>query len=502
MSTPSFKNLTQDDFTATTTMLNERIPLTGTLISGSARYGTSSADGRALNIKSFAHNMFQSVYDYPHLSSSANHIFDITAGFSANTGQSVSASATTDVAKKVNIYNQMAQVLVGYDVSGNVRRFDPDGNFSNNSVKLENAVFLNFSRLLVKDEIKKGSFNLSIGIGEQYATPFSSKVTVSDVGSAVNYRNNSPAGEYGFLKYVAQGASATLTINTNKASMSSDSRFDITDAAGVTKSFIFKTAENTVDGTTNASGRFKIGVAAEQAGLNDAAANTRQTAANAVAAKIVTVISTAAVQGVIGITATATNNVVTITQKTTGPTGNNAGGNGNFTETADANGKLAIVNFAGGMSGDTVGLIYYQAGIAALTSSFFGKDAQVLNGAGKKHDNVLKTSNISSLADGVRHRINNITFDNVTELNSSIYFCRINHNDFNYSSNPTYLSESKIVVKTNPSVANEAGLSPITYITTVGLYSTNNELMAVAKLSEPLKKTPDNEFTLRVRLDY
>ena len=30
----------------------------------------------------------------------------------------------------------------------------------------------------------------------------------------------------------------------------------------------------------------------------------------------------------------------------------------------------------------------------------------------------------------------------------------------------------------------------------------DNELMAVAKLSEPLKKTPNNEITLKVRLDY
>jgi hypothetical protein len=39
-------------------------------------------------------------------------------------------------------------------------------------------------------------------------------------------------------------------------------------------------------------------------------------------------------------------------------------------------------------------------------------------------------------------------------------------------------------------------------VTTVGLYSANNELLGVAKLSEPLKKTPTNELTLRVRLDY
>jgi hypothetical protein len=34
------------------------------------------------------------------------------------------------------------------------------------------------------------------------------------------------------------------------------------------------------------------------------------------------------------------------------------------------------------------------------------------------------------------------------------------------------------------------------------MYSADNELLATAKLSEPLKKTPDDEFTLRVRLDY
>ena len=43
---------------------------------------------------------------------------------------------------------------------------------------------------------------------------------------------------------------------------------------------------------------------------------------------------------------------------------------------------------------------------------------------------------------------------------------------------------------------------PVSYATAVGLYSADNELLAVAKLSEPLKKTPNNEMTLKVRLDY
>ena len=82
-------------------------------------------------------------------------------------------------------------------------------------------------------------------------------------------------------------------------------------------------------------------------------------------------------------------------------------------------------------------------------------------------------------------------------MNSTIYFCRANHNEFNYSSNPSYLSGSKVIVK-----ADDIMMPPRSYVTTVGVYSADNELLAVAKLSEPLRKDPTNELTLRVRLDY
>ena len=104
---------------------------------------------------------------------------------------------------------------------------------------------------------------------------------------------------------------------------------------------------------------------------------------------------------------------------------------------------------------------------------------------------------ISQLAGGFRHLFHNMEFNNTTELNSTMYFCRANTSEYNYSSNPTYLDSSKIVVK-----GNNAFEEPASYITTVGLYSSDNELLATAKLSEPLKKAPSNEITLRVRLDY
>ena len=351
----TFKTLTNNDVVNSRTLLHEAVPITGSIVSG-----TYTSDG---NIKNYSHGMFQSVYDYPYLSSSANHIFDITVGYSPNSA--VSQSANTQNAKKINIYNQMAQVLAGYDHTGSIREFDKDGDLSSGT-KHRECIFLNFARLLNKDEIKKQSFSLSIHTGGVSNTPTRTGVliptelqTISDYSASQQYKVNSPAGEYGIL-YTSSIAAA----------------------------------------------------------------------------------------------------------------------------------------------GSGVGLIYYQAGVVVLTGSLFDGD---YGHQGAPHptfdtgsfDRVLTGSNITGACDGFRNRFNNVSFDNTTELNSTIYFCRAHHNDFNYSSNPTYLTGSKIRVKDNQK-ANE----PRAYITTVGLYSANNELLAVAKGSEPLKKTPSNELTLRCRLDY
>ena len=69
--------------------------------------------------------------------------------------------------------------------------------------------------------------------------------------------------------------------------------------------------------------------------------------------------------------------------------------------------------------------------------------------------------------------------------------------EFNYSSNPTYLSGSEIRVKGGIQSSN-----PVSYVSTVGLYGADNALLAVGKLSEPLRKDPTIEYTLRARLDY
>ena len=234
--------------------------------------------------------------------------------------------------------------------------------------------------------------------------------------------------------------------------------------------------------------------------------------------------------GTLGVSAAAgsTSTNITLTMVEAGTAGNVAnvlaatnGFAGSKLLTSTFTGGAGATSGAGGsgaaINGETLGnsatlaacgLLYYQAGIAVVSGSVFsdsddggiltGSHGSTVLGATSTDDgfNFITGSTIAATADAVRTRMYNMSYNNTTELNSTIYFCRANHNDFNYSSNPTYLTGSKLRVKTR------AADAPVTYITTVGLYSADNELLAVAKLSEPLRKDPTNELTLRVRLDY
>lgn len=374
----TYKTFLDDDIVSTTTLLHENIPITASVVSSSL-FGTSS-------YKEYSHGMFVSVYDYPINSSSANNLFDITYGHTSSSYANGGTAA--DAKKKINIYNQMAQVLIGYDTTGSIYQFDRDGNPSTKTDKFSEMFFFNFSRLLTKDEIKKGTFQMDLGTGTTFASPFNTVVRIKDVSGSTSYKENSPTGEYGILY-----------------------------------------ASNLVGTPLNASQTDKsIGFVFYQAGI-------------------------------VGISA----NIFSAWNASNSPTASLS---------ASTQGQLttAAANFSGsvGTSLSTINTI----------------------------TNLQRDGSIKDICHALRHRIANIQLNNSTELNSTIHFCRINHNDFNYSSNPTYLSSSQIVVK------NRAADAPISYITTVGLYSPDNELLAVAKVSEPIKKDPTQELILRVRLDY
>lgn len=86
---------------------------------------------------------------------------------------------------------------------------------------------------------------------------------------------------------------------------------------------------------------------------------------------------------------------------------------------------------------------------------------------------------------------------NSEKITSTHYFVRVKNADYNFSNNPSYVTGS-VGELSQTTFVND----PKTYITTVGLYNENQELLAVAKLSQPLLKTFSREALIRVKLDF
>jgi hypothetical protein len=81
-------------------------------------------------------------------------------------------------------------------------------------------------------------------------------------------------------------------------------------------------------------------------------------------------------------------------------------------------------------------------------------------------------------------------------ISARYFFTRIKNSEYNYTTNPSIIDANGNLNYT--SLIN----NPQTYITTVGMYNDNNELLAVAKLSKPLVKDFTKEALIRVKLDY
>jgi len=86
---------------------------------------------------------------------------------------------------------------------------------------------------------------------------------------------------------------------------------------------------------------------------------------------------------------------------------------------------------------------------------------------------------------------------NSEKVTSTHYFVRIKNAEYNFSNNPSYVTGSVGQLSQTTFVGD-----PKTYITTVGLYNDSQELLAVAKLSQPLLKSFQREALIRVKLDF
>ena len=139
-----------------------------------------------------------------------------------------------------------------------------------------------------------------------------------------------------------------------------------------------------------------------------------------------------------------------------------------------------------------VGTIFYDTG----TMVFHGGSTDDTNFLASVNSGFQFATN-STTTTGGTIAISKLSFTSLNLIKRTMFFTRAFNKEFNYTNNPT--STSNAVDGTIS--ANLTG-NPLTFITTVGLYNQNNELLAVAKTSPPVKKDFSTEKIFNIRLQY
>lgn len=196
------------------------------------------------------------------------------------------------------------------------------------------------------------------------------------------------------------------------------------------------------------------------------------------------------------------------------------------------NGQLICTSGTGSVSGSVVGHVLYREGIV-----FFPK---ALAAANRDLDSNTLTYNqsVSSNAkwiyfggganDGFTHHSSHasasysINFEGTTYKNTMTMLCHANKGELNYSNNPTFVNinhsasivghsvsqysyqDNEVEIKNIASSSFHKGeddFRKVTYISKVGIYDEDNNLLMTVDLARPYKKEEKDNFTFKVKYD-
>ena len=189
------------------------------------------------------------------------------------------------------------------------------------------------------------------------------------------------------------------------------------------------------------------------------------------------------------------NNVTTVTYCDAGRVFDIvSGSNGSITTSIPPSSSVAAGYTNSGSYGKflpDVGLILLNSRALALSSSFGGIQLSIPSA-----NNNANLSTVNAALFNAMNIAGSFKLNSEETITSDYIFVRIKNSDFNYTTNPSMISGSGDFYY--PTLVN----NPQTFITTVGMYNNNNELLAVAKLSTPLTKDFTKEALIRVKLDF
>jgi hypothetical protein len=451
-----FKSLLSNDIKNTKSVLNQLVDIVREDISGSNSRKSYEVFVTSSYGPGVTSSLYQTVFDQDFSLQTANSLFDLTFGFhSESTPANRSdiaprAFIAGDTAakkrykytslmmrEKQDLYKQFAANLLGSSTSKFVAPF---GSADSND-EINSALFFTFHRLFVRDGIKRETFAMRMNYNLANLT--------NVVSNVVTIRDN---------LFQTQGTNERIYTDfgssTNRPVSFGGEVGNIVYASDTTKTVglifydhgtVVLNAEAVFAPTDVGYGMISHMSAVASSG---SVSSVFPTAGQIPAGK--------ALFGPPGQIGTGANIVPTFLDSQ----GGQIGGAGSDADTEG--GKVFPYFFTSGSLDDIVGHV---------CSTRFGSDAGTA-----------------------------ITFQNKTEINSTIYFIRAQPDEFNYSSNPTYVNEQGRIIVTDDLV--NALQKPFSYITTVGLYGDYDDLLAVAKLSRPIEKNDEKDLTIRVRLDF
>jgi len=159
----------------------------------------------------------------------------------------------------------------------------------------------------------------------------------------------------------------------------------------------------------------------------------------------------------------------------------------------------------------TYGFFYPDAGLMVLSANALssslpgtpgfitsGSDAGLIDGNGLTQDLTVTaaTDNANKIRTAIQ-RGSGITLRSEEQQYVYDYFCRAKANEYNLSQNLTFWSGSQYDIRHSDMVTN-----PQTFISEVGLYDSQNALVAVGRVSSPINKNFSSEAIVKVRLTY
>ena len=188
-------------------------------------------------------------------------------------------------------------------------------------------------------------------------------------------------------------------------------------------------------------------------------------------------------------------------------------------EASDTLKNGVLVQTSGSTTGSSVGVVLYNEGFIMLTSS------AALASHTEQYDTVPQHYSASwhyfgtmNSTSGVPSSSFSIDFNGVNPVQTMTLFAHAKKNQINFSNNPTFISRSfskltsqktyfedtKIPIKNIVSSSyknHNASFKPVTYISKIGIYDEDKNLIAIAGLANPVRKLEERSYTFKLKLD-